>query len=112
MTGLRPIGMYCPINGALEYPAYWCEESPNMTTMTTEIASDAKSMIISDAKDDHDANAVDEGNRKYLTLGYQSVKYKKLRLFVPTCMAQGLGPVGVFYPAWCHYHFNLILGPW
>ena len=83
-----------------------------MTTMTTEIASDAKfMMIISDAKDGYHAIAVDEGSRKYLALGYYSVKYKKFRLFVPTCTPQGLGPAGVFYPAWCHYHFNLILGP-
>ena len=114
MIALRPIGVYCPINGALEYPAYWCEESPNMTTMTTEIASDAKYMIISDAKDGYHAIVVtvDEGSRKYLALGYYSVKYKKFRLFVPTCMPQGLGPAGVFYPAWCHHHFNLVLGLW
>ena len=73
MTALRPIGVYCPIIGALEYPAYWCDESPNMTTMTTEIASDAKFMIISDAKDGYHAIAVDEGSRKYLALGYYSV---------------------------------------
>ena len=84
MTALRPVGVYCRINGALEYPAYWCEESPNITTMTTEIASDAKFMIIYDAKDGYHAIAVDEGRRKYLALGYYSVEYKKFRLFVPT----------------------------
>ena len=50
MTALRPIGVYCPINGALEYPAYWCDESPSMTTMMTEIASDPKFMIISSSQ--------------------------------------------------------------
>ena len=55
VIALRPIGVYYLINSALEYPAYWCDESPNMTTMTTEIASDAKFMIISDAKDGYHA---------------------------------------------------------
>ena len=63
MTDLRPIGVYCPINGALGHPAYWRDESPNMSTMTTEIASDAKFMIVYDAKDGYRAIAVDEGSR-------------------------------------------------
>ena len=31
---LRCIGVYCPINAALEFPQYGAEGSPNMSTMT------------------------------------------------------------------------------
>ena len=113
MTGkaaLRCIGVYCPINAALEFPQYWAEESPNMSTMTDEVPSDCVWQIPSDAKDAYHAITVHVDSRKYLGLQYFSKKRQKERIVVPSKMPPGLSPSGLFYPVWCHDGYNMILG--
>ena len=89
---LRCIGVYCPINAALELPQNWAEESPNMSTTTDEAPSDCVWQIPSDAKDAYHAITVHVDSRKYLGLQYFSKRKHKERVVVPSKMSQGLSP--------------------
>ena len=113
MTGLqalRCIGVYCPINSALEYPQYWAEESPNMSTMTDEVPIECNWQTPSDAKDGHHTVEVHVDSNRFLGLSFYSVKHKKIRILVPSRMPQGLSPSGVYYPVWCHDGYSMLLG--
>ena len=98
MQALRCIGVYCPINRAPEYPQYWAEESPNMSTMIDEVPTECILQIQSDAKDAYHAVEVHVDSRRFLGLSFYSVKHTQIRILVSSRMPRGISPSGVYYP--------------